>query len=127
MEKVTGYFVEFENQENGKKFGFLIKPISISDFVDREVKKEYLKELSTGQTENDIFRIFAQNFKNNFENLDENILSLLLFTKGILYPKIVEENPKDNEIIFSTLDEKIKIFLLKELIKISPLFNYGEI
>lgn len=106
---------------------FIIKPILAIDLFTDEIKSQVYKEMSTGQTYEEASRIIAENFKKKIISLDSDSFCKVFFDKGIVYPKIVEkENDlKDDELPFKILTLDIKIFLIRELVKISPIFERG--
>lgn len=107
------------------KMKFIIKPILTIDLVTENIRNEVLKELSNGQTYDEASKIVAENFKKKMIALDNDSFCKVFFEKGIVYPKIVEkENDlKDDELPFKFLTLDIKIFLIQELMKISPIFE----
>jgi len=111
--------------KGNKKIKFVIKPILSKDLFSKETRDEILKELATGQNIDEASRIIAQKYIKEFLNQDEDSICKFLFGKGIVNPKIVEkeDNLKDNELPYSLLNWEIKIFLINNLIKISPIFQ----
>jgi len=112
----------FEKQE---KLKFIIKPILAIDLFTDKMKEEIYKEMAVGQNYENASRVVAENFKKNLLSLDSDSFCKMFFEKGIVYPKLVEkENDlKDDELPFKLLTLDIKVFLMKELVKISPIFE----
>ncbi|GAF96042.1 unnamed protein product [marine sediment metagenome] len=107
-----------------KKLKFIIKPILEGDLITKEVTKQALKEMSTGQSIDEASRVAAENFKKMFMDMGADSAFKLLIEKSVKYPKIVDKDKgREDEIPFSLLNADIKIFLINEIRKISPVFQ----
>lgn len=104
---------------------FLIRPIVSADLITKEVTKEALKEMGTGQSIEEAARIAGENFKKKFISMGKDSAFKLLVEKGVEYPKIVEKEKdlKDDELPYKYLDMDMKNFIIQELMKISPIFQ----
>jgi hypothetical protein len=117
--KKQGFFKKREEMK------FIIKPIFAIDLFTSEIKEKVYKELSNGQTYEEASRIVAENFKKEILSLNSDSFCKVFFEKGVVFPKIVEKEKdlKDDELPFKLLTLDIKIFLMQELMKISPIFE----
>lgn len=129
-EQVIPFDYVYPNQRRvfGKrKFRFLLKPLLSTDFWDEKMGKEALKEMSTGQSEEEAARVVAQRFKDKILSMDESSLGKMILQKAVVYPKIVdkEENLKDDEISFSFIMKwgDLKFKLAQKIQQISPIFQ----
>lgn len=126
--QITAVYYKFPKKNKlgiREKMKFLIKPIVDADLITRDVAREALKEVSKGQSYEEAGRVAAENFKKKFVDMGINSAFKLLIEKGVEYPKIVDKeiNLKDDELPFSYLDLDMKNFIIKELQKISPIFQ----
>lgn len=109
---------------NNKKIKFIINPIVASDLITKEIIKQALKEMSTGQNIDEASRVAAENFKKMFISMGKDSAFKLLIEKSVKYPKIVDrDNGKEDEIPYEFLNDDIKLFVLREIMKISPVFQ----
>jgi len=108
-----------------KKIKFILKPVVANDWITREMKREALKERASGQTIEEASRAVADRFKEKFYSMNKDSACARLFDKTVIYPKIVysDSNLKDDEVPFDLLTTDIKIFLINNIMKMSPIFQ----
>jgi len=111
--------------KTGKKFKFVIKPLLSADFITDSILKEAMKDLSNGQSIDEAGRIAAENFKKKFQTMGQDSAFRMIIEKGLVFPKIVNktEGLLDDELPFLYLDADMKNFILKNLMRISPIFK----
>jgi len=117
--------IYYKFPKTGKKFKFTIKPLLSADFITDEILKEAMKDLSNGQSMDEASKIAAENFKKKFQSLGQDSAFTMVIEKGLVFPKIVNktEDLVDDELPFSYLDADMKNFILKNLMRISPIFR----
>jgi len=123
-EKIV-YF-EVDKGDNKKpKIKFKIRPLIPRDLFSDDLIKSVMLEISKGQSVEESARIAGENVRQQLLSGGNDSLCELLLTKGVTYPKLInsKENIKDDELPFSYLSLDMKIFLLTEIAKISPLFK----
>jgi len=108
-----------------RKFKFIIRPIVAVDFFREKMAKEAMKEMSSGQTEDESCRVVAQRFKDKIMSMDEDSLGKMILEKGVVFPRIVDRNINlgENEVPYNMLTVDIKMFLAEHLRRISPIFQ----
>lgn len=109
-----------------RKFRFLLKPLTGVEFFDEKMAQEALKEMGTGQSEEEASRVVAQRFKDKIMSMDEDSLGKMILQKAIVYPKIVdkESDLKEDEVSYSFILkwDDLKFKLAKKIQEISPIF-----
>lgn len=126
-ETKTIYYNFGKNIFKKKKFKFIIKPILTTDILTEDILKETMLEISNGQDLQNATRVAIKKIKDNFSRLNIDSFCKRIFASSIVYPKIVdkENDLKNDEISYSILSQRpdLKLFLFKNLIEISPIFE----
>jgi len=109
-----------------KRFKLIIKPIIAGDLIDRESLKKRVEEIKAEGIEEipKIMEIMANEQKEKLNKMSIHETCQLLFSKGVVYPKIVdkEEELQPDELPISKIPPHIRDAILTEIIKISPIF-----
>lgn len=108
------------------KIKFIIRSLSAKDFFTDDMRNQIMKEIANGQKMEEAARVMADKLKNDLIANSNDAFSNLFIEKGVVYPKIVNHDEVlADELPYSLLNKhwEIKLFLIKEIAKISPIFE----
>ncbi len=113
--------------KSNAKLEFTIRALFPEDFLKDNMRQEIMKEISTGQKREDACRVVAERFKKDLMENKDDIFAKEFIQKGTVHPKIVdkEKDIADDELPYSELQYhwECKLWLIKEIAKISPMFE----